>query len=180
MRSATGGARVPRRRKGTEYPPNIPVLWRDAFPRRAEVEDEPDEHKRRERKRARDLAVDHLTKMYRQAEKRNQMDQLDPLVRLACDLLKDQNRGRLPKAKGGRPPDERRRLLIAVTVQELIKADPKKRGAVERALQKTSECLGANYDYVRDIHYDRNPEWRRAVALELARRAAEAVGTEST
>jgi hypothetical protein len=112
--------------------------------------------------------------MYREAEKRGQMERLDPAVRFACELLKDKNGGRPPKAKGGRPTDEHRRFLIAVTVQGLIEADPKKRGSVERALQKTSERLGVSYDHVRDIHYDRNPEWRRAVALELARREAEA------
>jgi hypothetical protein len=168
---------VPRRRKGLEhYCPSIPVLLRDARPTKAEITDEPDPSKRRDTQRAYELAVDQLTKMYRSARKSGKLDRLDPRVRNFCELLKDRNQGRLPKPKGGRPTAEHRRLSMAIEVKTAIGARGKKRGSVEQALREVSERFGVSYDHLRDIHYDRDPEWRSTVKAELSRRKFEAEG----
>jgi hypothetical protein len=125
---------VPRRRKGLEYCPEVPVLLRDAQPTVDEIEREPDVHKRRERERARDFAISKLLKLYRDAGKKSTVDQLDPRVHFFCETQKARNGGVLPRSAGGRPTDEHRRLLIAVHVQEAIEARGGRRGSVEEAL----------------------------------------------
>jgi hypothetical protein len=169
---------MPRRRKGVEYLPEIPVLLRDANPTYDQIEDETDSPKRRERKRAHDFAIDCLTKMYRRAEKRGQISQLNFRVRLFCKRLMERNHGRLPDPKGGRPTDEHRRLLIAVHVREAISSRGGKRGAVKQALDQVAEDDGVSYEYVREIHYDRDPEWQRGVDVELACRTRRGVDVE--
>jgi hypothetical protein len=165
---------VPRRRKGAEYRPEIAVLLRDAQATDDEIKREPDAGRRRERRRERDFARDRLLKLCRDAEKRGTFDQLDPMLRLYCRMQKERNAGVLPKPKGGRPTSEHHRLLIAVHVHEAIEARGGTRGSVELALREVAQRYGAAYDHVRDIYYDRDPEWRRAVAAELARRRYEA------
>jgi hypothetical protein len=123
--------------------------------------------------------------MYRDAEKRRQLDRLDPLVRLFCEELKRRNLGELPKAKGGRPANQNRRLLIAVRVREAIAEFGGKRGSVDRALRavanqerKAAKLRRAGilrddyYEYVKEIHYDydRDPELRSDVDVEIDRR----------
>jgi hypothetical protein len=98
---------VPRRRKGTKYTRELPVLLRDVQPTWREIDGEPLAYKRRERIRARDSATDDLIKMCKDAEKRGALAKLDIRVRNFCEGLKAQNRGRLPKPMGGRPIDER-------------------------------------------------------------------------
>jgi hypothetical protein len=174
---------VPRRHKGPEYLPEIPVLLRDAQELTVTELAEPDARKRRERERDRDLAIDHLTKMCRDAEKHREMGRLNPLVRMFCEELKKRNHGQLPKAKGGRPANQNRRLFIAVSVREAIEELGGKRGSVDRALRvvadrerKAAKARGARilrddcYQYVKEIHYDydRDPELRRLVTVEMA------------
>jgi hypothetical protein len=168
------GADVLRRRKGTKYTRELPVLLRDAQPTWREIDGEPNAHRRRERIRSRDTAIDALTKMYRDAQKRGATARLDVRVRNFCEGLKSRNRGRLPKSKGGRPTGEHRRLLLAIKVHEAIEARGNRRGSVESALSEVASRLGVSYDHLRDIHYDRDPKWRRAVKAELARRKYEA------
>jgi hypothetical protein len=183
MRSASGGA-VPRRRtnKGVdprfppEIPSEIPVLLRDAQPTYADIEGETDVRKRRANERARDVARDRLMKMYREALKSGQLDKLDFGVRMFCEELRKRNRRHLPKPKGGRPTNEHRRLLIAVDMRETIDRHGGKRGSVERALKEVTERQNTTYRYVRNIHYDRDPEWRRTVKAELTPGKAEVEG----
>ena len=175
---------MPRRRAGNKNHPQFPcailpeisVLLRHAQPLHKEIEGETDSRARRERERARDFARDCLFKMYRYAEKRGKLGDLDIRVRFFCEQLRLHNDGILPRAKGGRPVSDHRRLLIAVHVHQEIEALGRKKGSVEKALKHVAEDDGVSYEYVREIHYDRDPEWRRIVAVELARRKFEAAG----
>jgi hypothetical protein len=91
--------------------------------------------------------------------------------------LMERNHGRLPDPKGGRPTDEHRRLLIAAHVREAIASHSGKWGSVELALKQVAKDDGVSYEYVREIHYDRDPEWRRVVDVELAWRKFLAEGS---
>lgn len=172
---------MPRRRTGNkatpDYPseilPEISVLLRDARPTYVAIEGEPDLRKRRERARERDLAIDRLLKMYREAEKSELLDKLDFRVPMFYEELKQRNRGRLPKAKGGRPTTEHRSLLFAVRVQEAIERRGGKWGAVEAALKEVSDRYGISSHHLKDIYKDRD---RRAVAVELELRRGKIYG----
>jgi hypothetical protein len=114
--------------------------------------------------------------MYRNAEKRGALARLDIRVRNFCEDLKVSNSGHLPKPKGGAPIGKRHpRLLLAVKVREEIEARGKKR-VTESVLRDMAEKMDVSYDYLKRIHYDRDPQWKRAVKVELARRKYEAGG----
>jgi hypothetical protein len=170
---------VPRRRKGVDYLPFVPVFERDAMTTDAEIEGEPDPRKRRELKRARDEAVVRLMKL-----------SWDTRVRVFLDLLRDRYGDRLPKAKGGRPANEHRRLLIAVNLHETIERRGGKHGDIEAAIREIAERdelfdkrkrrrkgqqvlepqpsePATRYDYIKEILKDTDPEWLKAVAVEL-------------
>jgi hypothetical protein len=166
---------MPRRPKGEKYaPPEIPTLLRDAQPTWREIEGERDASKRRERKRAQNIATDALVTMYRNiGDVVTLLDIFDPRIRIFCEDLKAHNGGRVPRPKGGRPPNENKRLRIAASVREAIEAGGKRRGSVDAALEKAADRFHVSYDTVRDIYYDRDPEWRRIVGVELARRKFE-------
>jgi hypothetical protein len=153
-----------------------------------EIEHEPNPRKRREFKCARDQAIARLTKL-----------SWVPEVRVLLDHLSDRYGDHLPKAKGGRPPNEHRRLLIAVNLYETIERRGRKRGDIEAAILEIAERdelfddrkrrrpLGrkggqasearpsepepsepaTRYDYIQEILYDTDPDWLRAVAVEL-------------
>jgi hypothetical protein len=168
---------MPRRwkRKGQKYFPEIDILLRDAVPTWTEIEGEPDGLKRRKRRRECDGARDDLVRLYRDAQKRGTLHNLDIRIRHSCEQLADQNGGQLPRALNtGRPADEHRRLLIAVHVRESIEARGGKRGSVIAALDEVAKRHALSFDQVRDIYYDPNPEWRRTVEVELNRRTLEA------
>jgi hypothetical protein len=161
---------------GREWRPvdEISLLLADAQPTYAEIEGEPDPRKRRKRERARDFASDRLAKMYLDAEKRRELDRLDFRVRIFCKLRMDRNDGRLPKPKGGRPTKEPDRFLISIEVLETIeRLGVENRGSVEAALEEVRKKHCTTYRNVRNIYYDSDPDWRRAVLLELARRDPE-------
>jgi hypothetical protein len=193
---------MPRRRKPLPSEisrDEISLLLADA---RMTMKGEPDPRKRRKLERDRDLAIGQLTQMYRRAEKRGQKDQLDFRVRLFCELLKDRSKakerqrlraafpeksadeiecilgeGSLPKPKGGRPAKEHDRFSIAADVLEAIERHGvEERGSVEEALEEVAERHATTYRYVRNIYYefyDCDPNWRRAVLLDLAMRDAD-------
>jgi hypothetical protein len=163
---------MPRRRKGIAYCPDISVLLRDAQPTRAEMT-QPDALKRRAE------ALDRLTKIRRHPKKLRQLSQLDRArVCIFCKLLKDRNRGRLPKAKkakGGRPIAEHRSVLIAAHAREAVEERGEKHGSKTQAFNKVAERDGASYDHVKDIYYrafgkDHDPDFREAVDLKLTER----------
>ena len=174
---------MPRRRKGVDYLPFVSAFERDAMTTDAEIEGEPDPRKRRELKRARDDAVARLTKL-----------SWDTRVRVFLDLLRDRYGDRLPKAKGGRPANVHRRLLIAVNLHETIERRGGKHGDIEAAIweiaerdelfdkrkrrrpsgRKGQQVLepqpsepATRYDYIKEILKDTDPEWLKAVAVEL-------------
>jgi hypothetical protein len=114
----------------------------------------------------------------RDAEKRGSRP--DQRIRNFNEAVKASNGGCLPKPKGGRPLGHRDhdRFLLAIKVQEAkeaIETRGKKRGSVEGALNEVAEREGVGYDRLREIHYDLDPEWRRDVKIELARRKWEAM-----
>jgi hypothetical protein len=158
---------------------DLSVLLRDARTTGHEIKDEPNPRKRDELDRARASAIEILMRMHRNAEKRDALSQLDPRIRNFVEDLKARNRRphrkRLPKPKGGRPFGNRvKRLKHAIKIHEAIEARGKKRGSVEAALNEVADCLGVSYEYLREIHYDRDPEWRRDVRAELGRMKWEA------
>jgi hypothetical protein len=170
---------VPRRRKGIKYTRELPILLRDTQPTWREIDGEPNAHKRRERIRARDSAIDELMKIYRDAEKRGVLAQLDIRVRNFCEVLKSRHGGRLPKPKGGRPPDERGRFSLALEVEQTRDATGKKRGSIEQALKDVSQRRKLSYDYVRDVYYGPDRMWRLAIKAELALKKYEAAVDKS-
>jgi hypothetical protein len=166
---------MPRRlkRKGQKETPGIETFMRDGNPTWFEIEGEPDPAKREARQHACRLARDELLRVYREW-KRGTLPPLDFRVRFFCEQWIAENDGRLPSPLNtGRPADEHHRLLIAVHVKEAIEARGGKRGSVEAALREVAERHRLSYDQVRDIHYDRDPEWRHVVAVELVRRKLE-------
>jgi hypothetical protein len=158
-------------RKGTKYDSDVAILLRDAEPKWAEIEGQPDPRKRHENERARDLAIDELVFIYRDALNLGALERLDPRVLIFCERLKDRNAGRLPRPKGGRPSNPHRRLLIEMMVIEAIEAEGGKRGAVERAMRQAAGRFGVEYRRVREIHYDPDPDWKRLVRVSRALRA---------
>ena len=175
---------MPRRRKGADYLPFVPLLMRDAMTTDAEIKGEPDLRKQRELERARGEAIARLKKL-----------SWDPHVRVFLELYGD----RLPTPKGGRPANEHRRLLIAVNLLETIERRGGKHGDIEAAILEIAECdelfderkrrrpsgrkgqqvseaqpsepepsePATRYDYIKEILNDTDPDWLEAVAVEL-------------
>jgi hypothetical protein len=157
-----------------------PVLPRDALPDLSRntqppwqaMGGEPSVRKLRERERARVSALEELARMYREAEKRGSLDQLDIRVRNLIERVKVSN---LPEPKGGRPFGHRdsKRLSLAIKTRAAVAARGKKK--VINVLYDTAEQLGVSYDYLHEIHYDIDPEWRQDVKTEVARKDWEAI-----
>jgi hypothetical protein len=150
------------------------VLLRDARTTKREIDDAPTLRKRSEMLRARDSAIEILMRMYRDAEKRGSLARLDMRVRNLIEGIKAGNDGRLPMARGGAPTGRGHcRLLLAVQVREAIAAQGKKR-LTDAVLRNVAEQKGVGYDYLKRIHYDRDPEWGLDVKTERARMKWEA------
>ena len=162
---------MPMRRKGLKYTPELPVVLRNAQPTWREIHGELNARKRREQFALAIWARDLLIKMYLDAEKRRVLTQLDIRIRNFVEGLKARNRRlhrrRLPKPKGGRPFGERsHRLSLAVKIHEAVELRGGK--SVASILNEMADRLGLSYDYVSEIHYDPDPEWKLAVKAELA------------
>jgi hypothetical protein len=161
-------------RKGENYVPEFAVLLRDAQPTTREIEGETDLSKRRQNERARDIAIDELVTIYGDHEKQGRLGKLPPDVLTFFNRLKQQNAGKLPRRKGGRPTDLHRRLQIAMCVIEKIegkRGPPKKVG---QAIADVAAEFMITARTVRDIHYDRDRDWMHERDAELARRRYEA------
>jgi hypothetical protein len=129
---------MPRRwkRKRPKIISPIDILLRNANPLRSEIEDEPDPRKREERQRECDIARDELMRMYRNWLRG--ASHIDFQVRVFCEQQIVKNGGHMPPPLNtGRPPDKDRRLLIAVHVQEAIKASGGKREASRQPFGKS-------------------------------------------
>jgi hypothetical protein len=161
-------------RKGEKYIAEIPMLLRDAQPTWHELGGEPDLRQRNER--ARDIAIDEIVTIYRDHEKQGRLHELPPDFLIFCKQLKRQNAGTLPRRKGGRPVDLHRRLQIAMSVIEAIegKDGTPKKVKVEQAIADVARKFNIMARTVRDIHYDRDPDWMLERDAELARRRYEA------
>jgi hypothetical protein len=155
---------VPRRHKLKYDPELLNVVLRDAQSTRSEIEREPDARKRR------NFAIKLLGSIYHDAEKHGELHLLDPRIVNFCERFKARNGGYLPKSKGGQPPNQHRRLLIALAIHDKVKALGPGRSNIETALQDTSIRMGVSYDYVKEIFYDQDPEWLRAMEIERAHR----------
>jgi hypothetical protein len=160
-------------RKGEKYVPEINTLLRDALPTWREIEGERDSQRRRANKRAQDKAVDELVTIYRDHEARGKLGELDPRVRMFCEDRKRRNGDKLPGRKGGRPADLHRRLLIAISVRELVESRNGTQKAVELAFVDVAAKFNITPRTVRDIYYDRKPEWMKVLGIEIARRRYE-------
>jgi hypothetical protein len=152
-----------------------PIYREIPNPRGKQWEGEPSVRKLRERERARVSAIEELARMYREAEKRGSLDQLDIRVRNLIERVKASNGGSLPEPKGGRPFGHRdsKRLSYAIKAHAAIAARGKKK--VTDVLYDTAEQLGVSYDYLYEIYYDIDSEWRQDVKTELARKEWEAI-----
>lgn len=172
---------MPRRRKGIAYEPDISVLLRNAQPTQRErlnilarLLGKPDACEQR------DLALDRLIKIYRDPKELRKLNRVDRArVRIFLELLKDQDRKRrLPKvkkAKGGRPTDEHRGVLIAAHAREAVLELGEKHGNKTKAFNKVAKRGRASYDYVKELYYrafgeDHDPDFREAVDLALSDR----------
>jgi hypothetical protein len=92
--------------------------------------------------------------------------------------------GDIPRGRAGAPTKDHEQLLIKVHVLETIAALGDLRGKVEQALHEVANRHGVIYDHVRDIHYGRgpkwrDPKWRQAVEVEMARRATDQWAAEA-
>jgi hypothetical protein len=161
-------------RKGEKYIPELAVLLRDAQPTWREIEGEPDLRKQQSNKRDRELAIDELVTIYNDHEKQARLCELPADVRMFCRRLKQQNGGKLPRRKGGRPVDLHRRLQIAMGVVDAIEGKEGAPKGVEQAIAFVASKFMVVARTVRDIHYDRDPDWMVEVEAELARRRYEA------
>jgi hypothetical protein len=151
----------------------ISHLLRDACPTFFEIEGEKDPAKRRANERARDQATDALIKLYREAERRNGLSELDISVRFFCQDLKARNGGKLPNPKGGRPAEEDRYLRIAFYITEKAEVRGGGHGSVEGALKDAAEHFNLDYKTVRDIYYETRAaeDWPSVVKAERAWRS---------
>jgi hypothetical protein len=162
-------------RKSRHYPAEIDTLIRAAQPTYAEIEGEPDPDKRRERERERDIATDELIRISQSRKLFNQLSRTRQFeVRWFIEGLK-RARGEFPTRKGGRPPDEHRRLLLAVKMAELVEGGATATQAIQAGFKWSNAEFGspATIGAVNDIFYENDPEWQRLVRVELARRAYE-------
>jgi hypothetical protein len=160
---------MPRRRDPKTR--ELSVLLRDAKPTWHEIEGEPSA-----RKRSRDSAINELIKIGQTGMHRGEkLGALDLCrIRNFCNDLgrnrKIRMRG-LPKRNGGRPKESPARLRLAVAIWEAIETNRKKpeneREKASSVLEKVAHRLHKKLSYVREVYYDRDPEWRPAVEAEL-------------
>ena len=152
-----------RERKGRAYVPELAILVRDAMPLASELTD-PDVGEQAKRRRA--IARDVLIGLYRDAERRDALDRLDPAVRLVCEELKTASGGRLPARKGGRPEDMHFRLMVWLRVRLAIQSGARIGAAISKVAAELKPPRTERH--VRDIWSDRSPEWRRLTRVTLA------------
>jgi hypothetical protein len=159
--------------------PNLLVLRDGAV-------DAVDPRKAREATLQRNLAIHQLTVVWRDAKKAGQLGRLPADVRFFVEGLIRENGGKLPKPRIGRPRDRYhslRRILIYLKLQgELTarKPPPRKLQATLKDIAKnlniTSEETGrgtiraVSYEEIREIYYDRSPEFQDAVKATIAMR----------
>jgi hypothetical protein len=150
------------------------------------IADEADLRKAREARLRRDLAIHRLMVVWHDAKTRGQLGQLPTDIRFFVERLIRENDGKRPRLRIGRPRDPRhslRRILICLKLQEELtarKPPPRKLQDTLKDIAKnlniTSEETGGvtiravSYQEVREIYYDRSPEFQDAVKGTVAMR----------
>jgi hypothetical protein len=170
-----------KRRKSPHYVAEIATLTRAAQPTYAEIEGEPDSDKRQKRHREREIATDELVRIFRSRKLFGELSRADQLpIQWLIEGLKRSQR-EFPTRKGGRPPDEHRRLLTAVKMAELVKGGATVSDAIKRVCEWHNECFKGSMGptSVKTIHLDKDPEWQRLLHVELSRRAYERQADEN-
>jgi hypothetical protein len=171
-----------KQRKSQHYPAEIATLIRAAQPTYAEIEGEPDLAKRQKRQRECDRATDELIEISRSPKLFVQLSRAHQLeIQWVIEGLKRSRRA-FPTRKGGRPPDEHRRLLIAVKTAERVKGGATVSEAIKFVCGWHNECFQGSLEpkSVKAIYYDKDPEWQRSLHVELSRRAYERQADEDT
>jgi hypothetical protein len=125
-------------RKGLYCAPSIRILLGQAQPLWSELQGEKDPRKRRARERERDLAKDELLRIWWRHARHGTLDQLPRGLTAYCEGLRYRNGGQMPRARGGRPEDLHRRLLIWFSVSEYVVARNRQRGISERSYRADS------------------------------------------
>ncbi len=160
--------------RGNRYIPSLPFLLRDAQPTYWELEGEPDARRRKENERRRDVARDELLRRYVEAEAASQLDELPRSIRELVEDWRRENGGELPRRKGGAPADPHWRMSIHLAAKQAVDSGVHEgRGAIA-SLEALADEACLSYESVRGVYYDKDPEWRRAVKAEIARRECEA------
>jgi hypothetical protein len=94
-------------------------------------------------------------------------------ARFFVERLIRMNGGKLPKLRlpPGRPRDRRNKALVVylAVLKELDALGPG-HGNKTKAIEAVARCYRKSPEDVRDIFYNRHPEWRETVRLELALR----------
>jgi hypothetical protein len=115
--------------------------------------------------RERELATEKLVRLGRKFEKRGPAnpDELEVVNFLA--QVRAGNGGELPKPRGGRPDEAHRRLVIALTVEAMVRESRSERGAVKAALACAARKFNVTVKRVEEIYYNNDPTWKRELAL---------------
>jgi hypothetical protein len=166
-------------RKGPKpFEPLLPILLRDAMPTWFEIEGEKDTRKRKANELKRDKATAELMRLYRRANAAGKLRQLDVQVRHFCEKVIKCDKARAEaagKARTGAPDQSDCRMKIAVAVALEIEARDGQHGCVEAALKAVAVRFKREYAAVRKIHYETDPDWRRALKASIAMRKLEAL-----
>ena len=127
--------------------------------------------KRKANELKRDKATAELMRLYRRAKAVGKLRQLDPQVRQFCEniIMRDPARtAAAGRARTGAPDQSDRRMKIAVAVALEIEARGGRHGCVEAALKAVASRFKREYAAVRKIHYETDPDWRRALKASIA------------
>lgn len=152
--------------------PNV-LDVRDARFAGREIDDTPDPRKARDAARARDLACAELVRLYCEAKRARALDTLRVDARFFVERLIRMNGGKLPKLRlpPGRPRDRLSNgLVVYLAVLKELDALGPGHGNKTKAIQAVARRHGRSPQDVRDIFYNRHPEWKETVRLELALR----------
>src|SRR5271169_6227740 len=159
---------VTRPRKSIEYPMSIQELLLVAKPTRDEIK-KATPQRRREIERERVLATEKLARLGREIEKRGHanLDELE-VVNFLADV-RARNGGELPKPRGGRPDKEHEQLKIALYVDDKVKENGTKSGAIGAALCAAAEKFCLSFERIEEIYYGRGkPSLEKDLALSRA------------
>jgi hypothetical protein len=145
---------------------------RDAQRAGREIDDTPDPRKAREAARARDIARTELVHLYQEAKRAHALDKLSLDIRFFIEDLIRANGGKLPKLRlpPGRPRNPHKMMLVHLAVLEELDALGLGHGNITKAIETVARRVHRRAQDVRDIFYNRHPEWQEAVRVSIALR----------